>query len=103
MAILGDRPSLDFKGAFFCLAIKEGGSSTLHLDFHDYKLGWAWIWCVGDFVGGELCLPQLGIKIPLVPGQMISFMAGSLAHCSAPISGRKIVFTGFCDSFLMTH
>ena len=103
MAILGDRPSLDFKGAFFCLAIKEGGSSMLHLDFHDYKLGWAWVWCVGDFVEGELCLPQLGIKIPLVPGQMIAFMAWSLAHCSAPISGRRIVFTGFCDSFLMTH
>jgi hypothetical protein len=83
--------------------VKEGGSRNLHLDFHDYKLGWAWVWCVGDFEGGELCLPQLGVKIPLVPGQLIAFMAGSLAHFTAPFKGKRIVFTGFSDSLIMMH
>ena len=32
-----------------------------------------------DFEGGELYLPQLSIKIPWVPRQLIAFIAGSLA------------------------
>jgi hypothetical protein len=31
------RPALDFDGAFFAIAVKEGVSEKLHIDFNDGK------------------------------------------------------------------
>ncbi|KAG1751550.1 uncharacterized protein EDB91DRAFT_1078311 [Suillus paluster] len=40
------QPRVDMGGPFFTVAVKEAGS-------------------VGDWEGGEFCIPQLGIKIPM--------------------------------------
>ena len=59
--ILAVRPSLDFGGMFFGLAVKEGGSGTIHLDWTDHPCAYAWVILAGEgWEGGELCLPQLG-------------------------------------------
>ena len=97
------RPALQFGGAFFTVAIKEGSSEVIHLDFNDDPNGISWIVPLGDWEGGEFCLPQLGIKIPIRSGQILGAMTRILAHCSAPVKGFRIILTLFADKFLLDH
>ncbi|KAG1779877.1 hypothetical protein EV702DRAFT_965198 [Suillus placidus] len=98
------RPSLDFGGAFFAVAVKEGGSGLVHIDWHDCHAIWAFVFAVGDWEGGEFCTPQLGIKIPIRPGQVFAVLARVVAHCSAPVTqGRRIVFACFTDNLTVLH
>ncbi|KAF8573188.1 hypothetical protein K439DRAFT_1233735, partial [Ramaria rubella] len=70
---------------FFCLAIKEGSSQIFHLDWTDHPWTYAWVILIGEgWEGGELCLPQLGKKVPTRPGQVIAFTARTLAHFAVP-------------------
>ncbi|KAI9763373.1 MAG: hypothetical protein M1840_000565 [Geoglossum simile] len=39
-----------------------------HVDSDDWIGGWAWISPFGNFSGGDICLPQLGVRVPLPPG-----------------------------------
>ncbi|KAI9775678.1 MAG: hypothetical protein M1839_000945 [Geoglossum umbratile] len=39
-----------------------------HIDCNDWENGWAWIDVLGDFNGGDLCMPQLGIQGPMPAG-----------------------------------
>jgi len=99
-----NRPALNFRGAFFIVAIKEGSSEILHLDFNDDKNGISWIIPIGDWEGGEFCVPQLNIKIPIRSGQVLGVMTRMLAHCSAPVTnGRRIILTLFADKNLLAH
>lgn len=100
---LAERPALDFDGAFFNVAIKEGGSERVHLDFNDHKKMPSWVLAVGQWKGGMLSLPQLHANIPILGGQLLSAMTGTLAHSTRPIEGRRIVFTFFSDKFLLEH
>lgn len=101
-AEFSNRPALDFGGPFFTLAIKEGASENLHIDFNDDVRNLAWVIPLGDWQGAELCVPQLGAKIPICPGQILAFDAKLLAHSSAPIiHGRRIVLTLFSDYVIL--
>ena len=84
---LKNRPALQFGGAFFTVAVKEGSSEEIHLDFNDDPNGISWVVPLGDWEGGEFCLPQFGIKIPIRSGQILGAMTRILAHCSAPVKG----------------
>jgi hypothetical protein len=98
------RPALDFKGAFFTVAVKEGSSEVIHIDWNDSENSVTWVWAVGDWCGGEFCAPQLGIKVPIRPGQLFAVMARVIAHCSAPVTGgRRVIFTCFSDHLILTH
>lgn len=99
-----DRPSLDFNGALFTIAVKDGSSKIIHVDRNDKKMSWTWIIAVGDWEGGEFCIPQLGVKIPLRTGQVLAVMSGLLAHFSAPVTqGRRIIMTCFSEKNLVAH
>jgi len=92
------------KGPFFAVAVKEGGSGKVHIDWNDNRAIYAFIFAVGDWTGGEFCVPQLGIKIPVRPGQVLAVLARVAAHFSAPTTGgRRIVFTCFTDDLLFNH
>ncbi|KAF8578054.1 hypothetical protein K439DRAFT_1363282 [Ramaria rubella] len=99
------RPSLDFQGIFFTLAIKDSGSEILHLDWSDHPWTYAWVILLGeDWEGGELCLPQLGRKIPTHPGQVIAFTGHTLAHFAATCkNSRRLVCTGYSDAWVIDH
>lgn len=98
------RPALDFNGAFFAIAVKEGVSEKLHIDFNDSKKTITWIWAVGDWKGAEFAAPQLGIQVPVRPGQMIGVMAGVIAHVTThKKSGRRVVFMCFTEQLLWMH
>jgi hypothetical protein len=96
-------PALDFGGVFATVAAKEGSSEIIHLDFDDHPDHIAWIVPLGDWEGGEFCVPQVGIKVPIHAGQVIAAMTRNLAHCSAPIKGRRVILTLFSDKTLLNH
>ncbi|KAG2110900.1 uncharacterized protein F5147DRAFT_574195 [Suillus discolor] len=97
-------PNLDMGGAFFTVAAKEAGSGITHLDWNDDRAIFAFVFAVGDWEGNEFCALQLGIKIPIRPGQVLAVLAHVLAHFSAPVTkGRRIVFTCFTDKLLFHH
>lgn len=103
-AQLHSRPSLGMGGPFFTVAVKEAGSGIIHIDWNDDRAIYAFVFAVGDWEGGEFCAPQLGIKIPVRPGQVLAVLAQVVAHFSAPVtSGRRIVFTCFTDRLLFRH
>jgi hypothetical protein len=102
--VFHDRPALDLNGTFFTIAVKDGSSELYHLDWKDDLNTWAFVIPIGDWTGGELCIPQLGVKIPIRQGQVLGIMARLLVHCSAPItSGHRTVFTCFSNATLMKH
>ncbi|TFK60052.1 hypothetical protein BDN72DRAFT_744869, partial [Pluteus cervinus] len=78
---------LDFQGAFFTIAAKEGTSERYHVDWNDGKESITWVIPIGPgWEGGEFCIPQLNAKIPVVSGQVFGAMTRLLAHCSTPIT-----------------
>ena len=101
--LLADRPALEFGVAFFTIAVKEGSSELIHLDFNDDKEGISWIVPLGDWEGGEFCVPQLNLKIPIQSGQILGAMTRTLTHCSAPVKGRRVILTLFADKTLLKH
>ncbi|KAG2029698.1 hypothetical protein BDR03DRAFT_813490, partial [Suillus americanus] len=48
------RPTLDFFGAFFTFAIKEGTREIFHIDWNDELDSITWLIALGDWEGGEL-------------------------------------------------
>ncbi|THU81781.1 hypothetical protein K435DRAFT_692843, partial [Dendrothele bispora CBS 962.96] len=90
---------LDFNGAFLCVAVKEGSSELLHLDWQDDPNAFAWIVPVGKgWTGGDFCAPQLGLRVPILPGQVLGALTRRLIHASIVVTnGRRIVLTCFSD------
>lgn len=100
--MLKEYPFLDLGGMFYTIAVKEGGSQITHLDWRDHPGSYSWVIPVGPgWEGGELCFPQLGIKVATRPGQVIAFRGRYLAHFASKISGQRLAITGFTDQATM--
>ncbi|KAL0950537.1 hypothetical protein HGRIS_007345 [Hohenbuehelia grisea] len=100
--VYGEKPWLDFEGAFFTVAVKQGSSKILHLDWNDDKCGGiTWVIPVGRWEGGEFCSPQLKACIPVAQGQALGVQARRLVHCGAPAKGTRVVFMLFADHTLL--
>ena len=71
-----------------------------HIDCNDWENGWAWIGVLGDFNNGDLCMPQLGIRVPMPAGSITGMRGRDLEHFIAKWSGRRRYFVvhSFWDS-----
>ncbi|KIK38075.1 hypothetical protein CY34DRAFT_91586, partial [Suillus luteus UH-Slu-Lm8-n1] len=49
---------------------------------NDNKVIYAYIFAVSDWKSGEFCIPQLEIKIPVYPGQVLAVLTRVLASVS---------------------
>src|SRR6266566_3312323 len=95
---LAERPALDFQGAFFTIAVKEGCSTGIHIDWNDAKNSITWVWAVGDWEGAEFAAPQLNYRVKVRPGHLFGVMAGVVAHFTTKIErGRRVIFTCFTE------
>jgi hypothetical protein len=98
---------LDFQGAFTMVAVTNGVSDILHRDHDDGGL--TWVVPIGDWEGGELCLPQLTkpdeetpLKVQVRPGDAIAFQANLLCHFATPIlNGYRLALTCFTDANML--
>ncbi|KAJ7174330.1 hypothetical protein C8R46DRAFT_1214542 [Mycena filopes] len=81
------RPSLNFGGLFFTVAIKEGSSELIHIDWNNCLQKYALIFCTGNYTGGDFCIPPLQIRIPLCPGSVLAVRTRLLAYCTTSLEG----------------
>lgn len=65
-------PRVGMGRPFFALAVKEISSGVVHLDWNNNRAIYVYIFAVSDWEGGEFYIPQLGIKIPVHPGQVLA-------------------------------
>lgn len=60
-----------------------------HKDTSDYKDGWVGMCCWGDFTGGHLVIPILGIQLQFKPGDIVFFRSTLLEHYVLPFEGER--------------
>ncbi|KAI9776692.1 MAG: hypothetical protein M1839_009419 [Geoglossum umbratile] len=60
-----------------------------HVDSGDWKGGWAWLGIFGKFTGGDFCLSQLGIRVPMPAGSIVGIRGSLLKHFVAPWEGYR--------------
>ncbi|KAI9768269.1 MAG: hypothetical protein M1839_004163 [Geoglossum umbratile] len=66
-----------------------------HIDRDDWVGGWAWIAPFGSFSKGDLCLPQLGIRVPLAPGAIAGLRGRELVHFTDKWVGSRYSIVHF--------
>ncbi|KAL0478227.1 hypothetical protein AKO1_001372, partial [Acrasis kona] len=81
------KSSLD--DAFLGLAINNGRVKN-HRDWNDIQGGLSVLASYGCFEGGELCLPQIGVKFLYKPGEVIFISSQAVEHFIAPYTGFRI-------------
>jgi predicted 2-oxoglutarate/Fe(II)-dependent dioxygenase YbiX len=70
------------------LAVNYNITTKFHIDLSDE--GMCVIVPVGEWEGGELIIPQLGIKINLVKGQVVMMRSSLLVHGNYIARGFRI-------------
>ncbi|KAJ3916633.1 hypothetical protein F5877DRAFT_68898 [Lentinula edodes] len=83
--ILQDKPWLDFGGAFFAVAVKEGNSEIYHLDWSDDREALTWVTGLGTWKGGDLRLVELDVQVPMKEGEALCGCMRQLVHSGSPI------------------
>lgn len=66
---------------FACLrAFLSNLQTESHLEEKDWKGGYAWMTPFGNFTGGKLCIPQLGIQVDFPAGSISAIRGESYLH-----------------------
>ncbi|KAI1077664.1 hypothetical protein F5B20DRAFT_592706 [Whalleya microplaca] len=61
-----------------------------HCDKHDIKHGFASLIPLGNYSGGDLCFPQLGLKLDYKPGSCLIFRGTELEHFVEDWQGYRL-------------
>ncbi|TFK35694.1 hypothetical protein BDQ12DRAFT_634882 [Crucibulum laeve] len=104
--LIGTGDWIDFGGAFFTVAAKEGTASEIfHLDSSDDPDTITWTVPIGRWVGGDFSGPQLNTKIPVQSGQALGVTTRLLSDSPTLTNDGdyRLVLTLFSDKFLMKH
>ncbi|KAI0010968.1 hypothetical protein F4779DRAFT_575387, partial [Xylariaceae sp. FL0662B] len=70
------------------------GYTQRHSDINDIAGGMAGLVTLGDYKGGNMCLPQLGLKIPYAPGTCAVIAGDVLDHLITDYSGTRFFLIG---------
>lgn len=62
------------------VALAMDVSPRLHRDRGHTKHGFCWIVACGDFVGGDLCIPELGKRVVMRPGTVVAIRSTVVAY-----------------------
>ncbi|KAE9387620.1 hypothetical protein BT96DRAFT_1079083 [Gymnopus androsaceus JB14] len=101
---LQNMPYLDFHGAFFAIAVKQGCSDRDHLDWGDDLEAMTFITAVDEWEGADLQTPELGFCFPLCQGELGAGKMRKMVHSAGSItSGRRITLTFFTSELLTKH
>tara|TARA_Y100001937_G_scaffold65172_1_gene89185 strand:- start:385 stop:2247 length:1863 start_codon:yes stop_codon:yes gene_type:complete len=74
---------------FTTLTINKNFRTAIHTDKGDYQNGIGVISCMGDFKGGDFCLPNYRMRIELKPQDLL-FVNVHRHHCNTEIEGNRI-------------
>jgi hypothetical protein len=96
----------DFKSLFFGVGIRVRSSEELHIDWGDcHRGGMAFVVTLTEWTGGgDINLPQLGVSIRPLAGDVTCFQAGRLLHeATSPEDGERVVLTLFtCNNLFVS-
>ena len=84
------------------LAIRDGSSDVPHIDLGDGRKAMTVLIALGNFTGGHLKFPQLGIEIPIQAGDIVIFRASCLVHYVEDAKGKRYALTGIIGKNLFT-
>lgn len=74
-------------------------TSGIHTDSGDPHLGWAILAAFGDFTGGDMDLPNLGLRIRFQPGDVIAIRGRVIPHrIIGDYQGQRISIPHFTHS-----
>ncbi|KAK8135040.1 hypothetical protein PG984_007052 [Apiospora sp. TS-2023a] len=65
-----------------------------HRDPSDIRGGYAGLFTVGEYEGGNLCIPQLGFKVPYRPGACALVRSERMEHLVADYTGPRYFVAG---------
>ncbi|GJN87062.1 hypothetical protein Rhopal_000006-T1 [Rhodotorula paludigena] len=85
------------------VALLRNAEVDPHFDSNDARYGWIAETVAGDFSGGEMFLPQLGIVVPVRPGNVLLMRSGLLEHCVLPCTGERCAVVAFRHESTMVH
>ncbi|KAK7942513.1 uncharacterized protein PG986_011626 [Apiospora aurea] len=87
----GEEEEKDFCSMF---ALGINGHTQRHMDQGDIKGGLAGLLTVGDYSGGNLCLPQLNLKLPYQSGSVALIRGSGLEHLVTDFAGPRFFIVG---------
>ncbi|KAI1264948.1 hypothetical protein F5Y18DRAFT_436380 [Xylariaceae sp. FL1019] len=61
-----------------------------HVDRTDVKFGFASLVALGDYTGGDICFPQIGLKMPYKAGDCVLFRGAEMDHFVSDWAGYRI-------------
>ncbi|KAK5659775.1 hypothetical protein OQA88_986 [Cercophora sp. LCS_1] len=76
------------------LVLGVNGHIQRRKDSNDIKGGLAGLCTFGNYHGGELCIPQLNLKVPYKPGTCAIIRGTDLAHLVSDYSGPRYFLIG---------
>jgi hypothetical protein len=85
MSAFQELDPLMFDGREFLFNCK----TALHTDRQDPQLGWTVLVALGSFTGGDLSMPQLGLKVRFEPGDMVMLRGRVVQHEVADWEGGQ--------------
>ncbi|KAK8013915.1 hypothetical protein PG990_007211 [Apiospora arundinis] len=78
--------------SLFALGIN--GHTQRHMDQGDIRGGLAGLLTVGNYTGGNLCLPQLNLKVPYQSGSCALIRGGGMEHLVTDFTGPRFFVVG---------
>ncbi|KAK8084409.1 hypothetical protein PG997_005680 [Apiospora hydei] len=87
----GEEKEKDFCSMF---ALGINGHTQRHMDQGDIKGGLAGLLTVGNYSGGNLCLPQLNLKLPYRSGSVALIRGSGLEHLVTDFAGPRFFIVG---------
>ncbi|RYP11701.1 hypothetical protein DL767_011022 [Monosporascus sp. MG133] len=75
-------------------AVGINGYTQRHKDSNDFFKGVAGLCTFGDYTGGAMCIPQLGIKVPYRPGTCVLLRGSDMDHYVEDFSGPRFFTIG---------
>jgi hypothetical protein len=84
--------------SFFGMACLRNIQVYNHKDKGGVRDGWVGMTCVGEFKGGELCFPDLDVKLRFLPGDIIIFRSCILQHFIRTTIGERSSLVFFSHS-----
>lgn len=81
--------SVSDQPVFCTMAILRNCQVDPHKDAGDIKNGWVAMLCTGEFEGGLLVLPELGIKLNYRPGDVVFMRSSLVEHFISDYCGQR--------------
>ena len=86
----GERDPVDQAfGIFTSRSLVINANTNNHKDLADVCQGWCAIVVLGDFLGGDACFPQLGVKIDCPPGSVVFMRSYAVEHYIGSYRGDR--------------